>query len=593
MFDDLYVLRDRGRAAAARGDLDTAIAALLAAAGQTHVAEHDYSAVLRLLEETLAKRGDTRGALNVVAYLASVDSTAYKRAEALLPHVPHVDRAPVLAAQGRMAEAAREMESAGQVAAAAIYREKARDWVAARALWSRLALVTEHDDDAYVTALVRFNLARCARQCGDAHQARDAIVASVRLLEEAADHFESIGRRERAFDCFQVLVQIGRESGAFEDVLEGFVNSIRILRADHLKYDFALKLFDESIAAATESGETRAAATLARQAAEYARSLGLAQAATQYSLQQADLWRAVAKQHLSRGGAAEVAENAMLAAILAFDEINQYGRVGDLFAELGQLDLEPSRRAHYARAAGRYEMVKDEPIQKLGTRPPARRPDTQNTEVWHVDVLEWERQGSAVQACGDVLFDKRWSDLIRRKAMVARLIALDVEGRPDDASPRVLEGRLRLIEQLAQLQLYVLLSPLEKLFERPERRTKIAVLQALHTFCYKRSFVTVGAALRDPDPVIVDQAANAVEVLSFPHAVDPLSRIMRESPQAAVRAAALRALAHVDTLEAAELVLGVLEYGAPADRAAALAAVKAARGSTFLELARAALPTAT
>ncbi len=596
MFDDLYALRDRARAAAARGNLDDEIAALLAAAGQTHVAEHDYTAVLRHLEEALAKRGDTRGALNVLAYLASADPTAYKRAQALMPQVPPVDRAPVLAAQGRMADAARETENAGQVAAAAIYREKAKDWVAARALWSRLVHVTEHDDDAYVTALVRFNLARCARQCGDARQAREAIVASVRLLEESADYFESIGRRERAFDCFQVLVQIGRESGAFEDVLEGFVNSIRILREDHIKYEFALELFEECIAAATECGETRAAATLARQAGEYARSIGLPHAAAGYSLRQADLWRAVAKQtkqKMGTGARAEVAENSLLAAIHAFGEIHQYARVGGLFAELAQLDLEPLRRAHYARAARRYEKVSDEPLEKSATHPPALRRESHHAEVWHVDVLEWERRGSAAEACAGVLFDKRWNDLVRRRAMVARLTALDVEATPDDASPWVLGRRVLLTEQLSQLQLYVFLSPLEKLFARPERRIKVAVLQALRTFCYKRTFVTVRAGLRDPDPVVVDQAAKALESLSFPHAVDPLSRIMNEAPQAGVRAAALRALAHVDTVEAAELVLGVLEYGAPVDRAAALAAVKAAGGSTFMGLARAALPSAT
>jgi len=595
MFDDLYVLRDRARAAAVRGDLDGAIAALLAAAGQTHVAEHDYCAILRHLEAALARRGDMRGALNVLAYLASVDSTVYARAASLLGHVPHVDRAPMFAAQGRMAEAAREMESAGQITAAAIYREKARDWGGARALWSRLVHVSERDGDMYVTALVRFNLARCARQCGDASQAREAIVASVRLLEEAADHFESVGRRERAFDCFQVLVQIGRESGAFEDVLEGFLNSIRILREDHLKYDFALELFDESIAAATECGETRAAATLARQAAQYARSLGLGQAATEYSLKQAQLWRAVANQEQGSGAPPEVTENALLAAILAFDEIGQYARVGELFAELGRLDLETSRCAHYARSAKRYEKIKDDPLQKSNADPPTGRREAHHTEVWHVDVLEWERHGSAVEACTDVLFDKRYNAAIRRKAMLARRTALDVEGKQEQEgeSARIVDERLRLIEEIAQLQLYTFLSPLEKLFERPERRTRVAVLRALQTFCFKRSFVTVLAGLRDSDPAIVDQAAKAVEALSFPHAVDPLSRILGESPQPAVRAAALRALAHVDTVEAAEIVLGVLEYGPPADRTAALAAIKAASGSKFLALARAALPTAT
>ena len=365
----------------------------------------------------------------------------------LLPARAAVDRAPVLAAQGRMAEAAREMEEAGRVAAAAIYREKAKDWSAARALWSRLAHVTERDEDAYVTALVRFNLARCARQCGDAKQAREAIVSSVRL--------ESIGRRERAFDCFQVLVQIGRESGAFEDVLEGFVNSIRILREDHLKFDYALELFDEAIAAATEHGETRAAATLARQAGEYARSMRLVAAASEYGLKQAQLWRAVAKQQQERGAPPEIAENALLAGILAFGEVGQYARVGELYVELSSLGLEPSRREHYARAARRYHDVEDQPIDFTSATARPARHDTHYPDVWHVDVLEWERAVCAAEACADILLDRRWDRLIRRKAMLARLTAIDLENKPDEASSAAAaETRLRLAEQLGLVQLY-------------------------------------------------------------------------------------------------------------------------------------------
>jgi tetratricopeptide (TPR) repeat protein len=590
MFDELYVLRDRARSAAARGDLDTAVAALLAAAAQTHVAEDDYLAILRSLLDAFGKRGEPRSELAVLSYVASVDPKSWRHAAELLPHVPPVERAPVLAAQGRMGEAADAMENAGLLAGAAIYREKAIDWAAARALWSRLARATEHGEDMYVAALVRFNLSRCARQCGDAGHARESIVASVRLLEEAADHFESIGQRERAFDCFQVLVQIGRESGAFEDVLEGYVNSIRILREDHLKSDFSLKLFEESIAAATERGEIRAAATLAREAAEYARSLGLLAASTQYALSQAELWRALAHEQQARGAPVEVAENALLAAILAFGEIGQYARVGALYTELGKLDLDVSRREHYALAARRYDRVKDEPLEKSAG--PSRTPQHEAyfTLVWHVDVLEWERQGSAAQACADVLFERRWGQLFRRKAMLARLTALHVEDKPDDASGWMLDLRLRLAEQLGQVQLYAVLSPLEKLFERPERRVKIAVLKALQMLHFKRSFLTVRAGLRDADPVVVDGAAKTVEALGFPLAIDPLSRILRESPQPAVRASALRALAGIDTLDAAELVLGALEHGSPADRMAALAAVKETRGRALIELARRTLP---
>jgi tetratricopeptide (TPR) repeat protein len=589
VLDDLYVLRDRARAASARGDLETALAALLAAAGQTHVAEHDYVAILKPLEEVLSKRGEARGALTVVGYLASGDPGAWKRAEVLKAHVPAVDRGRVLAAQGRMVEAAREMEDAGMVATAAIYREKAKEWPAARALWSRLAHVTERGNDAYVAALVRFNLARCAKQCGDPRQAREAIVASVRLLEEAADHFESIGQRERAFDCFQVLVQLGRESGAFEDVLEGFVNCIRILREDHLKY-FALEYFEEAIAASAERGETAAAATLAREAADYARSLGLASAAGGYVVRQAELWRKVARQHLDRGAPPEIAENALLASVLAFGEVGQYARVGELYRELAQLDLEGSRREHYGRVAGRYARVTDEPIETTSALAHALRQDTHFTEVWHVDVVEWEQQGSAAEACAEVLLDKRWPDLIRRKAMLARLTALPIEAHADDASPAAAGARARLAEQLAQLQLYAVLSPLEKLLEQPERKVKVAVLQAMQTLFFKRSFVAVRAGLRDSDQAVVEQATKAVEALCFQHAVDPLSRIFRESANQAVRGASLRAMARIDSAEAADFLVGVLEHGTPADRLSALAALKGARGVKFVELARAALP---
>jgi hypothetical protein len=591
VFDDPHLLRERARAAVEQGDYADAILSLLAAAGHTYWAEHDYATILKPLEQAFLKTDQPRSALTVLAYLASNDSSAMARATGLLPRVPPAERAPVLASQGRMADAAREMEEAGQIAAAAVYREKAKDWTAARTLWSRLAsrmaVAIEGGEDAYVTALVRFDLARCARLCGDAAQAREAIVASVRLLEEAADHFESIGRRERAFDCFQVLVQIGREGGAFEDVLEGFVNSIRILREDHLKSDFPLELFEDAIAAATARGEVRAAATFARQASEYARSVGLTLASTGYALRQAELWRAVAKAQAGLGAPAEVAENALLAAVVAFGEIGQYGKVGAIYRELAGLDLELSRREHYARAAKRYRGVQDEPLEAATAAARPQRRDASQTEVWHVDVLEWERRGDAVPACADVLFDRRWADLIRRKAMLARLAAIELEGMAPDGAAG---GRIRLAEELGQVQLYNVLSPLEKLFEDPDRGVKVAVLQALQTLSFKRSFVTVQTALRSRDPVIVESAARVVESLTFPHAVDPLSRIFRESPQPSVRVAAIRALARIDTADAGAVVLGAIEHGAPADRLAALAALReGGRGSALQDLARAAM----
>jgi hypothetical protein len=242
--------------------------------------------------------------------------------------VPPVDRARALAAQGRVSEAAREMESAGLAAASAVLRERAEEWPAARALWSRLALATA-SHDAYVAALVRFNLARCARRCEDAGQAREATVACVRLLEEAADHFKSTGQRERAFDCFDVLVHVGLESGAFEDVLEGFVNCIRVLREDHMAR-FALDYYAESIATAAGRGEVSAAATLARTPTTHDRS---DERRPRTPTPAAGGWQAVARQHAA-GSPPEIVENATCGR-LAFGEVGQYAHQRPVPGSLG------------------------------------------------------------------------------------------------------------------------------------------------------------------------------------------------------------------------------------------------------------------
>jgi hypothetical protein len=485
------------------------------------------------------------------------------------------------------------MENAGLAAAAAIYREKAGDWPGARALWSRLAQVVARGRDAaadaYNGSLVQFNLARSAKACGDEPRARDALVAAVRLLEEAADEFESRGLRERAFDCFQVLVEIGRAGGQFEHVLEGYINCIRILREDHLKY-YALQFFEDAVAAAREAGELAAAATIAREASDYARSLGMASASAHYVLDQATLWRGAAQQHETRGAPPEIAENSMLAAILAYGQLGKFAKVGELYRALGAMDLEASRKAHYARAAHRYDGVADEEVDAAPIPQHLRR-DTHAVDVWHVDLVEWEQGGSAAEACADVLLDERWSDPIRRRAMIARLTALGV---PDDApsdAPRT-QARVKLAEELGHLSLYAVLAPLEHLFERPEPAVKLAVLAAMQSLHFKRTFITLSAGLRDADPRVVDQAARSAQELVFPHAFDPLARIVREAQTDPVRGCALQAIARIDTPAAAEFLLGILEHGGPRERTLAAEILRRVASRAFLDLARASVRSA-
>ena len=288
-----------------------------------------------------------------------------------------------------------------------------------------------------------------------------------------------------------------------------------------------------------------------------------------------------------RGAPPEIAENALLAAVIALGEAGQYKEVGAVYGALAALPLEESRVKHYARAAGRYQDAHDLAI--AATPLPAHlRHDVGFPEVWHVDLVEWEQHGSAAEACADIILDPgQFSEVTRRRAMLARLSALEVEGPP--ARERARRARRRgsaLAEQLALVELYTILSPLEHLYRRTEPEVRASVVKALSRFLYKRTFITLREALADPDPTIVGEAARALEELRFPHAFDPLARIYRESQSVEVRKSAVRALAKIDTIEAAEMLLGVIQHDGSEERTAAVDALKRARGSRFIDLSR-------
>lgn len=591
----LHELREEARAAYNRGDAARAKNALWQALQHTIAREEDYVVVTTDMRDLLLSMNDPRGALTLDWYAGTERSQ-----KNLLPRVPPIDRARTLLAWADRssdreraktvyARAADEYEAAGLVAQAAIARERGEDFRSARALWSRLSqILSTTTTDLYAAGLARFNLARTSLRTGDAAAAREAVVAAVHLLEEAADRYETIGQRERAFDCYQVLIAIGRESGEFEHVLEGYVNVNRILREDHLRY-YALQSYEEAMAAAERQGEMSAAATLAREMAVYARKEGLPSVASFAMLAQARLWQAVAEASQRRGVPPQIAENGLLAAVIACGETGQYRKVGELYGMLSALPLEEARRTHYSRAKARYDDAQNLPID-AAPLPPHLRHEVGFPEVWHVDLVEWEQQGSAAQAAGDIVLDpSQWSDVTRRRAMLARLSALALESIDPNEPPRRFPAQsyTALADQLALVELYTILSPLERLFTHGEPVVRVAVVKALSRFLYKRTFITLRAALSDPDASVVHEAARALEELRFPHAFDPLSRIYRESQNRDVRASALRALAKIDTLEAAEMLLGVLQHDSETDRSAAVEALRRSRGMKFTDHARA------
>jgi hypothetical protein len=547
------------------------------AIGAVHLPESEYVPILYDLQVALHQSGDHRGALTVAWYGQNGVTQALAVAGS---HVTRSDRARSLERLGQLADAAAEWENGGLLAQAAIASERANLWPAARTLWARLAEAPPMAVDGYQRALLFYNVARAAKRCHDAKTAQGALSESVRLLDESADHFESVGQRERAFDCFHVLTQVAREGGAFEHTLGGFVNCVRILREDQLRY-FALQYFEDAIGKARDENEASAAATLAKEASAYARSSGLTRIAAYYTQQQALLWHEAAAVLQNRGAPAELAENALLAAVQARADLRQFRAVGDLFLQLSKLNLEPDRKARYGRLVGRYANAKDEETDHAALPTNISQP-AEVIDVWHEDIREWEQRGDAAEVCADIMLDLRWPELVRRRAMVARLHALNA----DPATPRNVKWRIELTRQLAQLQIYNVLSPLETMFRTQEQSVKVAVITAMGTLFFKRAFVVVREALRSPDQALTEAASTAIEALCFPHAFDPLTRIVREESAPRARAAAIRAIARIDTKEAAEYLLQLMTHGDDEESAAAVEALSRCRGAKFLELAR-------
>ncbi len=588
--DELY---ERGRRDTRAGKLDSAAHFLASGLLATHSREEVYRPAAALLSEVLERLNYPRGALSLAWYTGDT-----QRQQALLEKVTSVDRARTYGlwaqTEPRRAvalhrRAAEELDKGGLLVRAAIHFELAEDVKSARTLWSRLAQVIDGRRDPYASGLARFNLARMSKESKDGRATHDATVGAVHRLEEAADRFESMGQRERAFDCYHVLIAVGEMSSAFEHVLEGAVNAIRILSEDNLRYH-ALRLQGHTMRMAESSDELSAAATLAREMTDYARKQGLARIAAGGILKQAALWREVAESTLARNGPPELAENALLASLLANAEAGRYASVGALYRQLEDVATEATRKAHYARAAKRYDSARDE-------KPADSNVDEQLGEhvgppdVWHVDLIEWEERGSAAEACADVLLDPEdASDRItRRTALIGRLAALAQEGAPPaQAAP----AAAMVASYLAPIGLYGLLAPLEALFERPEPAVRLAAVKALSRYFYKRTFVTLERALRDPDESVAEEASSALDRLRFDHAFEPLARIYRTTTRPKARLQALRAIARIDVVDAAELLLGVLEHGGPDEQEAALASLKVARSTRFIELARAAYPQA-
>jgi len=517
--------------------------------GQTHVINYEYDDWLRRLGEIYRHLGRAREAAFVYLYLHYFD-----QARAQLTGDEHIGlRARLAELDKKQSEAAQLYQRARLPVHAAVAFEKAKQSTDAVAAWKGLLHAPGLAQRPYEAALVHFNYGLAAvRLDPNSGEARRALIESQRKLEQVADDFEQVGELERAFDCFQILLKLGKESAQFENLAEGYVNCIRVLREDNLKF-YVLQYYEDFIKLALERGELHAAATLYQEAAAFAARAGLPYD-RHYQHKSALTWMRCADKFVETGVPVQMTENALLAAASQHSAVGDYPAVRECFEKLAGLELPDRAKKRFSAIAQRYKGLPAPPVELPGL-PDYLKQQHAYADIWFVDLLEWEMDGDPFAVAASIVGDLRYPNGIRRRALVVLLTLADAQARRAEGETETL---VHVAELLGELQSYAALSPLEKLFQAGDPIIRRAAVRALRFLYFKRSFVIVRKALSDPDTQVREAALVAIGGLHFPHAFNPLARIYRESNDPNVRSYALQSIGKIQTVEAGEFLVMVL-----------------------------------
>jgi hypothetical protein len=525
---------------------------------QTHVIDYEYDDWLRRLAEIYRHLKRRREAGYIYLYLHYFDLAR----DSFPGEEGEGDRARILEVEKRWQEAAELYKRSHLPVHAAVAYEKAKQYDKAAKIWESLLRNPALRDHGYELALAHFNFGMAlSRGDKDSGQSTRALIDSQQRLEQVADDFEIRGERERAFDCYQILLKLGRDSGQFENLAEGYLSCIRVLKDDNLKF-YVLQYYEDFIKLANERGELHAAATLYQEASDYAVRTGLPYD-RHYQAKAAETWERAADKYLGDGSPVELVENALLASIGCHSSVGNYVRVGRLFERLSDLELPDKKKSRYATIAARYAGAHAEEAE-APSFPEYLKQQHAYADIWFVDLTEWELGGDPHRVAASIIGDLRYPNGIRRRALVVVLTLADAATRGEETHPDTL---VKIADLLGELQSYAALNPLERLYEHSEPRVRRAAVRALRFLYFKRSFVIVRRALADKDAGVREAAVEALGGLHFPHAFNPLARIYRETDDSRVRTAALESIGKIQSVEAGEFLVGVLrqEEGALRD----------------------------
>jgi hypothetical protein len=480
--------------------------------------------------------------------------------------------------QGRHAEAARVLSESSHPALAAVELETAGAHSAARVEWERVVRDGRLAGLPYETALAHFNLGEALLRTNDRSGADRELTVTQRLLEPLADDFESRGERERAFDCYSILLRLGKDTGSFENVAEGYLNGIRILAADDQKF-YVLQYYDDFLAYAVEQHEWYAAAQLAREAADYSLKAGLVYD-RHYLGRAAELWAEAARHNETSGGPSDLSENALHAGIDAASALGDLATCGRLYGALAALPLTAKKRARYRALADRYagpagEMAPVIPFPEYLRRPGAYQ------DIWRQDLIEWELDGDPTAVLARLVVER--TDHVRFSRLALRALLLCNAPGFSRNDP---QGASELALALGRIQVYEVLRPLEGLYLHPAAQVRAAVMGGVGQVYCKRSFNLVRKGLSDTAAAVHVESLRALRGLRFRDGFDPLAQIFRDFTDENIRIAALETIGELGSLEAGLFLLDALRHETGALRAAAKKALLSFSGDDLTSTVR-------
>ncbi|MEE9384960.1 MAG: HEAT repeat domain-containing protein [Nannocystaceae bacterium] len=524
--------------------------------------DFEYEEWLRALGECLRALGFEQQAASCAAYLGATQVPGSAVLERLQERARTGEagallgirlRAIYLSRAGQHERASRWCAASGMPVQQAIELERAGRHQDAVELWRGLVGSGRLSDHPYELALTRINIGLCMLKL-ELPDARAALLEAATAVEEVADEFETEGLRERSFDCYQLLARLGAETGAFENVAEGYLNSIRILKADGLRLD-ALRLYEAFVGLARRSQEYHAVATILREAAEYCWRNGLPYG-DDLCWRSGEAWIKAGEEALVTQYPAQIVENAYAAAAAAFGAVRAFAQVAEVYRKMLVLSGEGRNAARYRRLLAR-----------LGANPgdapkPVPVPDflkqvPDYEEVWYVDLAEWELEGDPASVAAGIMADRRFPDFIRRHAL---LLVLAIEAAGADEAV----GLGEIVTRLRSIRAYPVISVLEQLYHRGDVEVQVAVAEAIGSLRFKRSFGLLGQALRAEDQGVREAAQRAIAGLFFPHAFDPLRKLfeardLREAES--LRIAVLQAVGRINSVDALEFLCDRLRDG--------------------------------